>query len=709
MNLKGFLKLLSSKSEFLLLAVIILLAFILRMLWLNTSIEGDEGYFAYTAWLWDQGKILYVDIFAEKGPLLYLLHLLPIHFFGNSIIPIRIENNILFLVSIFVLYLIARDWSGKKAGLIAALFYSLFMNAPFYGAHQAMAESFSIPFVIFSVYIGNRYLKNGNRILLLIAAIFMSAALLIRQNQGIGILLLVIIIAIARYRLYKENHQTKWSFAGHTTADLLILTVGIILPISAFLVYFWSHGAISELVKQTVLNFLPGSAYFAKANVNYGIKFLDVAQGLPLWLFAFLGLIACILKQKNYRWRAIIPFSWFLLFLMVAGIPPNYGHHFSIVIAPAAICVGISLGLVLDNIKSKSITSLFSEYEKNITNIFLIILLLFSFIPAIFFSVKQYPNSNINWEFVSWVCTGNVQIVDYKQQLEIAEYLNKNTIEEDNILIHAWGGATIYWLTGHEAPSKHTFLRPPFTPKVPLQEVDRVLKMISERNFKSILLFAQNITKLDSTDPIVKLTLNKYYYIQNIGNAYVYEKYSLEGEYAYYSFIEEYPDAIKEYDLPDGNKGNTIEAFKNEAILIPVVSSLTVNSDNRPTLFQHPLAPQGTFTRNSYVNYTSVIVPEKASIKFAISTTPSTWTNAGDGVQFKIIIKDNEINSEVFSKYIDPKHNIEDRKWHEYEIDLANYVNKTIDIAFVTNPGLNNNSSSDWAHWGSPTIVVSVK
>ena len=45
-------KILVAFKEHYLVIAIVLFSFALRMLWLETSIEADEGMFGYNAWLW---------------------------------------------------------------------------------------------------------------------------------------------------------------------------------------------------------------------------------------------------------------------------------------------------------------------------------------------------------------------------------------------------------------------------------------------------------------------------------------------------------------------------------------------------------------------------------------------------------------------------------------------------------------------------------
>jgi hypothetical protein len=73
-------------------------------------------------------------------------------------------------------------------------------------------------------------------------------------------------------------------------------------------------------------------------------------------------------------------------------------------------------------------------------------------------------------------------------------------------------------------------------------------------------------------------------------------------------------------------------------------------------------------------------------------------------VLFEIIIQNNGQTEKILSKYVDPKHNEEDRKLHYNKIPLEEYSNRIISISFITNPGPANDTHWDWSDWGNPLM-----
>jgi 4-amino-4-deoxy-L-arabinose transferase-like glycosyltransferase len=138
-----------------------------------------------------------------------------------------------------------------------------------------------------------------------------------------------------------------------------------------------------------------------------------------------------------------------------------------------------------------------------------------------------------------------------------------------------------------------------------------------------------------------------------------------------------------------------IEKKEKNVTVAPLV--FTINNDSRTVLFQHP---------PSKITY-KLTVPDNSSLSFGIALNPEVWSaGKGDGVIFEILAKDGKEERKLFSKYIDPKNKIEDRKWHDEVVDLSRYGGKEVSLSFVTTPGFNHNGDFDWAGWSYPKIVT---
>ena len=121
--------------------------------------------------------------------------------------------------------------------------------------------------------------------------------------------------------------------------------------------------------------------------------------------------------------------------------------------------------------------------------------------------------------------------------------------------------------------------------------------------------------------------------------------------------------------------------------------------DGKTVLFEHP---------PSRINYSFIVPNDSVFLTFSIGLNSAVWTpNKGDGVLFEIFLVEPGNEKKLFGKYIDPKNELRDRKWHNVEINLSDYRGKSINLSFVTSPGPNNSNAYDSAGWGELYLKTS--
>ena len=125
-------------------------------------------------------------------------------------------------------------------------------------------------------------------------------------------------------------------------------------------------------------------------------------------------------------------------------------------------------------------------------------------------------------------------------------------------------------------------------------------------------------------------------------------------------------------------------------------SSFTIDGISKYVLLEHPA---------SEVRY-RVRLPRKSRLEFSLAMYPDTWEKRGKGVVFEIFIRAGNYKQKIFSHYIDPKHNVQDRRWHDFSIDLSKFGEKTVDLIFLTSPCPEGNIAFCDAGWGDLKIIV---
>lgn len=102
----------------------------------------------------------------------------------------------------------------------------------------------------------------------------------------------------------------------------------------------------------------------------------------------------------------------------------------------------------------------------------------------------------------------------------------------------------------------------------------------------------------------------------------------------------------------------------------------------------------------------NITLPNKPILKYGIGLDQRIW-NMSDGVEFRISLEIDQQIPNVSSATLNPKENLVDRCWVDYELNLTSYANKQIKIIFETMSGEKNDSNYDWAFWGTPVILNS--
>ncbi len=123
-----------------------------------------------------------------------------------------------------------------------------------------------------------------------------------------------------------------------------------------------------------------------------------------------------------------------------------------------------------------------------------------------------------------------------------------------------------------------------------------------------------------------------------------------------------------------------------------------INNDLRSVLLEHP---------NSEVIFKEVaILDNDAKLIFGIGINEEAWHKQGDGVLFEVsVIDEGGQKEKLFTKYINPKAKLEDRKWFDEMISLGKLVGQNVSFVFRATCGPGDNRAFDWAGWSSPILV----
>jgi hypothetical protein len=128
------------------------------------------------------------------------------------------------------------------------------------------------------------------------------------------------------------------------------------------------------------------------------------------------------------------------------------------------------------------------------------------------------------------------------------------------------------------------------------------------------------------------------------------------------------------------------------------VGDHAVADETRGAILLHP-------TGN--VDFPAVHLSSNAVLAFWIGVDNQVWDKAGDGVEFTVFVsRANGARTKVYSRYLDPKHNPDDRRWVDGRVSLKAFRNEDVHIIFATGPGPSNDFNFDWGLWAEPEVIL---
>lgn len=151
--------------------------------------------------------------------------------------------------------------------------------------------------------------------------------------------------------------------------------------------------------------------------------------------------------------------------------------------------------------------------------------------------------------------------------------------------------------------------------------------------------------------------------------------------------------ALKEYDVPVFIKHLSGAYVQPPGPYKVGVEIFDIHGDSRLTLLELP---------SSNLSY-QLTIPHHSFLSFGIALSPIIWDRA-NGVTFEIRVRDDQREDKIFSKYIDPKNNPSDRRWHDATIDLRRYEGKNVKLSLVTSQPVD--EAYSWAGWGNLRLVI---
>ena len=286
-------------------------------------LDSDEAVYGSIAALMNLGEQLYAQGGVDnKPPGIFWVYALTFRCFGlYQMTAIHVVGLLAMAATCCLVFAIAFDLAGTRAGLLAALFYGLLTAA---GHPQLLAlntEIFMMLPLTGSVLLSLRRRWFWVGALLLVACAF-------RQTAAVN----VVIVALGIHWLERSKHRAAWLFAG-----------GLITGLTAVLVLTALTGSLQGLWRWS---FEPLYSY-ASSNWSTGLVWSRGRDSLLpfLWLGAAFWIAAIGFAM---RWNRLIPRERLMVTWLVVGMVGALAgshlswHYFIQAMGPLAVLAALA-------------------------------------------------------------------------------------------------------------------------------------------------------------------------------------------------------------------------------------------------------------------------------------------------------------------------------------------------------------------------------
>lgn len=428
-------KKLAPKLEFVLQVVFIGLLVAIVLAQANPFYQSpnrDGGLFMYMGDRILKGDLLYIDIWDNKGPLIFYLNALGL-FLGRGLRwgVWGLEYVFLCFAAFFGFNLIKKLW-----GLVPAIFGTWIWLSGFNSLARGgnFTEDYSTLFNFAALYLFWLHIEKGrNKFYLFIIGMTLSLSFLLRANNiGIQLTIGLVLLLSAIFDRASEYRLT----------DLIWIGLGSLAVFALVALYFQSLGTLNEMiVAGYTYNFFYSSGGISLGELSR--SFLRGASLLgPIFVLALFGFVVLVEKLQDSVRPSQRPVRY-LYFLILIGWPiemvlsglsgRNYPHYF--------ICwlpyVGILGGLLAHTL----IPTLNERLNKRPVLILLSVIAMISALNLL--TLDQYKTA------FTRLLTDRSAGVEFVHP--VAKYIRENTKPEERVLV--WGFQPFINLMAHRESS----------------------------------------------------------------------------------------------------------------------------------------------------------------------------------------------------------------------------------------------------------------
>lgn len=419
-----FNRFLESKKAF---WVVLILVFVLaRMAVWFYPYDSDHWIFYYVGKAIAQGKLLYVDAWDHKPPLIFEFNAFMHLIFGGNLILHRIFLTTLTLLDIFLFYKLANIFTkeffkknAEKIARISLLLYVFWRNLAQFASSGNNTENIGIIFLILMFLAFFKFYKDKKLTSLFLSGVCLSVLFYLKPNFSVLSLPIIIELFLLSYKSIKKF-----------VVNYCVFGAAFIFQTAFWVVYFNSQNALKDF---WIASFAFSSAYAKSAwggNVSPQSIFIFIMLPLlvPFTIFT-INFLKDFKKIKSDMLYRFLLFSMLSALFIGFGIGSFYPYYFLISMPIFMLIFAYGGNIFLQIGKTK--------------NLLIILVLLSGMAVSFTMSSKQLLNS----------FTGNVK-VELNEYQQIADYIKSNSDKDDRIEAYTYG-AVLYRMAERDAGSRY--------------------------------------------------------------------------------------------------------------------------------------------------------------------------------------------------------------------------------------------------------------
>jgi 4-amino-4-deoxy-L-arabinose transferase-like glycosyltransferase len=276
---------------------------------------SDEAGYANVAYQMAHGKVLFLNTWNNKPPLLFWIYQLGLGISGPSEFGIHLLSTSTEVMALAGTWVMARQFLSPRRAWVAMLLTAFFLATPLFNGDLALPENFLIgltPWAMLAVLEALRAPGRRRAITFGVAGgVLFGGAILIQQTALADLIAAVVVTVVCQPR--------RWWLAGTAGAVAALVFAVVLTP---FVINAGLHNVVFLLV--TSYNGYTSSSLHP-----------SLATLLPR---ALGGLLLVVGAYMARHWRAerLLPWVWLATLLLAYGLPNRDYVHFLLPAVPAA-------------------------------------------------------------------------------------------------------------------------------------------------------------------------------------------------------------------------------------------------------------------------------------------------------------------------------------------------------------------------------------